>query len=86
MKTLEEELEEFYNLYTEGRDKYKLPIGYIDYFKAREFMVKLISFREKKIVEEILALVQEDIDFGAKHQQIVSTKAQSALLVKLKTI
>lgn len=37
-----------------------------------------------KVLEEVLKLVQEDIDFGAKHQQIVSTKAQSYILTQLK--
>jgi hypothetical protein len=38
-------------------------------------------------VENILSKIQEDVDFGAKHQQLVQTKAQAyclTLLTKLK--
>lgn len=37
----------------------------------------------KETLNELLKLAQEDVDFGAKHQQIVSTKVQIKLLQML---
>lgn len=45
-KTLEghrEWIDRFYALYEEGRKKEKAPVGYIDYFKVREFILKEID-------------------------------------------
>lgn len=41
---------------------------------------------KKEVVNEILTACQEDVDFGAKHQQIVSTKGLSKCLVLLREL
>lgn len=62
---------------------------------VKSFISHIITIVQKRkeeemveVVETILSKVQEDVDFGAKHQQLVQTKAQAhcfTILSKLKT-
>lgn len=59
----------------------------IDLTLTREIIIEALTSHTNTVLrqqlEEILVIVQEDIDFGAKHQQIVSTKAQAKILTLL---
>ena len=46
----------------------------------QHIMDYILEKKEKDIVEDILAECQKDIDFGAEHQQMVSTRGQSRCL------
>ena len=39
-----------------------------------------IAVGREWLVKELLPVAQEDVDFGAKHQQMVSTKVRAKLL------
>jgi len=54
------------------------------YFKA--FIREAVLSAQQEVLKEILKYVQEDVDFGAEHQQIVSTKAQAKILELLAEI
>lgn len=46
----------------------------------------LIKKSNKELLEEVLKRVQEDINFGAENQQIVSIKAQSYIMFLLSSL
>ena len=50
----------------------------VNYWLAK--IDSILEKKEKDIVEDILAECQKDIDFGAEHQQMVSTRGQSRCL------
>jgi hypothetical protein len=41
---------------------------------------QMLALAERRLAEEILKLVQEDVDFGAERGYPVSTKAQARLI------
>lgn len=40
----------------------------------------------RELLEDLLITVQEDVNFGAQHQQTVSTKAQSKIMTLLRKL
>lgn len=61
------ELDKFYDLYLDGRLQHKAPHSYIDYFKARKFLLDEIDkIREKhaKDINRILNLHSRSLSEG----------------------
>lgn len=54
-KELTKSLDRFYALYREGRKNEKAPISYIDYFKARHFLLNEIEKVRKETAEYVTA-------------------------------
>jgi len=61
---------DYYNLYEEGRIKENAPQNYIDFFKSRNFISKIISQEREKWIrkieeqKELYTPVYEPIDLG----------------------
>lgn len=49
-------MDNFYKLYQNGTKKEKAPLGYIDYFKAREFVLKEREQAVKEVIGEVMML------------------------------
>ena len=49
-------------------------------------ILSLIRGEQIELLEELLKLAQEDINFGAEHQQMVSTKVQAKIMVLLEKL
>lgn len=56
---------------------------FIEHSKITAFITSEIQRAKEEVLRDVLLKVQQDVDFGAKHQQIVSTKAQSYILENL---
>lgn len=63
----EEWMDSFYELYEDGRKHHNAPQSYIDYFKARQFLLTEIRKAEERVVEEILNLKYTAVNKDAEY-------------------
>lgn len=69
METTKNILDRFYLLYEQGRNGYKAPCGYIDYFKARKFLmdeIQLSAIREREKILKKLNISPSVYEFISK--------------------
>lgn len=59
-------IEEFFNLYIEGL-KEKAPSSYIDYFKARGFILEKMEEKKQSLLAEVEQLI-ESLSFTTKNK------------------
>ena len=86
MKTLKDLFEKYATIrtYVVNCDNEGCETFIEDKIEMSQILQEAEQLIRKEVLEDLLKYVQEDIDFGAKHQQIVSTTAQSYLLTQLK--
>ena len=89
-KEINKPLDSFYKLYRKGRTEKKVPVGYIDYFEARKFLLDKIQSAVKERDEywkmKIEKLDEVDAKIAAKALEIKGVVADiQARLSKPKT-
>lgn len=83
----EKPLDRFYKLYREGRIKEKAPISYIDFFKARKFLLDEITLasnraveKERESIKDMILKIREGYSPAKSHEDQCALEVTDTLL------